>query len=159
MTVGQSIPVKGRLIHARRGQEVRLVTRQGDGWQTLARTRTGMRGHFMLRYHVPATGSRWLRVSTHGASAVVAEVTGLRYAVASWYYDAGNTACGFHAYYGVANKTLPCGTKVTLSYGGHTVVATVDDRGPYVAGRDYDLNQNTAAALGMYGVASVLAST
>ena len=32
--------------------------------------------------------------------------------------------------------------------GGRTVTAVVDDRGPYVAGREWDLNQNTAAALG-----------
>jgi rare lipoprotein A (peptidoglycan hydrolase) len=47
---------------------------------------------------------------------------------------------------------------VTLSYGGHTLVATVDDRGPYVYGRSYDLNQNTARYLGMWGVAQVFAS-
>ena len=76
----------------------------------------------------------------------------------SVYNDAGSTACGFHVHFGVANKSLPCGTKVTFSHGGRSVVATVDDRGPYVAGRDYDLNQNTAGALGMYAVATVLAS-
>jgi len=79
-------------------------------------------------------------------------------AVASWYYDEGNTACGFHAEYGVANKTLPCGTKVRLSYEGRTVLATVDDRGPFVYGRTFDLDQRTAAALGMWGVATVLCS-
>jgi len=79
--------------------------------------------------------------------------------VASWYYDEGNTACGFHAEYGVANKTLPCGTKVTIRYGDREVVATVDDRGPYVYGRDFDLSQTTAAALGMSGVVTVYAST
>jgi rare lipoprotein A (peptidoglycan hydrolase) len=35
------------------------------------------------------------------------------------------------------------------------VTATVDDRGPYVGGRDWDLNQNTAAALGFGGVGTV----
>jgi rare lipoprotein A (peptidoglycan hydrolase) len=75
--------------------------------------------------------------------------------VASWYYDEGNTACGFHAEYGVANKTLPCGTKVMLRYGGHSVTATVDDRGPFIYGRSYDLDQRTASALGMWGVATV----
>ncbi len=79
-------------------------------------------------------------------------------AVASWYYDEGSTACGFHAEYGVANKTLPCGSKVTLTYGGHTVVAVVDDRGPFVYGRTFDLDQRTAGALGMWGVATVLCS-
>jgi rare lipoprotein A (peptidoglycan hydrolase) len=78
--------------------------------------------------------------------------------VASWYNDGGTTGCGFHAYYGVANRTLPCGTRVTLMNGGRTVTATVDDRGPYVGGRDWDLNQNTAAALGFGGVGTVWVS-
>ncbi len=78
--------------------------------------------------------------------------------VASWYYDQGDTACGFHATYGVANKTLPCGTKVTIAYDGHTVVAEVDDRGPYVYGRDFDLGESTAHALGMSGVVEVQAA-
>jgi rare lipoprotein A (peptidoglycan hydrolase) len=76
-------------------------------------------------------------------------------AIASWYYDEGNTACGFHAEYGVANKTLPCGTKVMLRYGGRSVTATVDDRGPFIYGRSFDLDQRTASALGMWGVATV----
>ena len=75
--------------------------------------------------------------------------------VASWYYDEGDTACGFHAEYGIANKTLPCGTKVTLRYGGHSVTATVDDRGPFIYGRSFDLDQRCASALGMWGVETV----
>ncbi len=39
--------------------------------------------------------------------------------------------------------------------GSRTVTAVVDDRGPYVGGRDWDLNQNTAAALGLIGVQTV----
>ena len=49
---------------------------------------------------------------------------------------------------GVANKTLPCGTLVTLHYAGHTVRVPVVDRGPYVAGRDFDLTEATKRALG-----------
>jgi rare lipoprotein A (peptidoglycan hydrolase) len=78
--------------------------------------------------------------------------------VASWYEDGGATACGFHAGYGVANRSLPCGTRVRLRYGGRSVTAVVDDRGPFVGGRDWDLNQNTAAALGFGGVGTVWTS-
>ena len=85
-------------------------------------------------------------------------MTVFRAAIASWYNDGGNTACGFHAYYGVANRTLPCGTKVAMRFNGRSVNATVDDRGPYVGGRDWDLNQNTAAALGFGGVGQVWSS-
>ncbi len=46
-----------------------------------------------------------------------------------------------------------------LKYGGRTVMATVDDRGPYVDGRDWDLGQSTRAALGFDGgVGTVWAS-
>ena len=85
-------------------------------------------------------------------------MTVYRAAGASWYNDGGNTACGFHARFGVANRTLPCGTKVALRYNGRSVTATVDDRGPFVGGRDWDLNQSTAAALGFGGVGTVWSS-
>ena len=143
---------------------MRLLARSGSTWTTLAQARTGRSGGFDLRFALLSGDSRALRVTfagdraNRGATASAGSAAGFTASVASWYYDAGNTACGFHAHYGVANRTLPCGTHVTLSYGGRTVVATVDDRGPFVAGRDYDLNQSTAAALGMFGVATVLAS-
>ena len=76
-------------------------------------------------------------------------------AAVSWYDDAGTTGCGFHAGYGVASRTLPCGTRLTFVNGGRSVTATVDDRGPYVYDREWDLNQNTAAALGFSGVGTV----
>ena len=34
---------------------------------------------------------------------------------------------------GVAHKTLPCGTKVEVSYAGRSIVVPVVDRGPYGA--------------------------
>ena len=79
----------------------------------------------------------------------------LSYAVASWYDDAGNTASGYHAGYGVANKYMAFGTRVLFVYHGRSVEAIVDDRGPYIGGRDWDLNQNTAGALGFDGVDTV----
>jgi rare lipoprotein A (peptidoglycan hydrolase) len=73
-------------------------------------------------------------------------------AIASWYDDAGETASGWHARYGVANLTLRFGTRIQFVYEGRSVVATVDDRGPYVGGRTWDLGGSTAAALGFSGV-------
>jgi 3D (Asp-Asp-Asp) domain-containing protein len=156
--------VQGLLKHGTGGAEVKLVTRAHHGWHTLASGRTHRSGGFRIRYRVQGLGATAISVRFAGshraraASADAGKIVALAPIVASWYYDAGNTACGFHATYGVANKTLPCGTKVTLSYGGHTVVATVDDRGPYVYGRTFDLNQNTARYLGMWGVGRVFAS-
>lgn len=56
--------------------------------------------------------------------------------------------------YTAAHKTLPLGTQLQVSYGGSTVNVTVNDRGPYVAGRDLDLSQGAAEAIGLTGVGS-----
>jgi peptidoglycan lytic transglycosylase len=162
--VGRRIQLRGRLLPAVRGRRVRLLAGSGRRWSLLASTRTGRQGRFRLRFRVPLSGAERLRVGFSGdrfsdtASAAAGVLRPLVPAVVSWYYDAGNTACGFHARFGVANRTLPCGTRVTFRYGDRQVTATVDDRGPFVAGREYDLDQTTAAALRMGGVATVLAS-
>jgi len=161
---GQTLQVRGRLLHARAGRKVSLQGRQAGRWQTLASARTGSAGRFLLRYVANGAGQERVRVRFAGdrlngsANAPAGQVTVYRDAVASWYSDAGNTACGFHAHYGVANRSLPCGTTVTFRYNGRSVTATVDDRGPFVAGRDWDLNQNTAGALGFGGVGAVWSS-
>jgi len=76
---------------------------------------------------------------------------------ASWYAPGGLTACGGEYYAsmrGVAHKTLPCGTEVRICYepGGpptrRCVTVPVVDRGPYVAGRELDLQLATKEALG-----------
>jgi 3D (Asp-Asp-Asp) domain-containing protein len=161
---GRSVVVHGLLEPGRGGAQVKLETRTGRRWHTLATGRTHRDGRFGIRYRVEGDRATWVRVHFAGSrraravSAAAGRIIALAPIVASWYNDAGSTACGFHATYGVANKTLPCGTKVTLSYGGHKLVATVDDRGPYVYGRSFDLNQNTARYLGMWGVGTVFAS-
>lgn len=66
--------------------------------------------------------------------------------MASWYEDGGSTACGFHSAVGVANKTLPCGTRVRICHEG-CEIAVVDDRGPFIAGREWDLNAAAKAGI------------
>jgi hypothetical protein len=156
--------VGGKLLPAVAGRRVRLEGHTARGWRTLGAGRTGARGGYRVSFSSAAADGQRLRMLFGGdrrnARAVRAagRVAVLRPAQASWYNDAGTTACGFHAGLGVANRTLPCGTKVTFSHAGHTVTATVDDRGPYVGGRDWDLNQSTAAALGFAGVGTVWSS-
>jgi hypothetical protein len=161
---GRSAPVSGKLLPAVPGRVVRLEGRNGSGhWRLLSSDRTGRHGGFGLRAKRVQPGQQ-LRVRFGGdrlntpSGMRAGETTVFHQAVASWYNDGGNTACGFHAFYGVANVSLPCGTKVTFRNGSHEVTATVDDRGPYVGGRTWDLNQNLAAALGFGGVGTVLAS-
>ncbi len=67
----------------------------------------------------------------------------------SWYgpgfYDSG-TACGQRytkAILGVAHRSLPCGTLVTFRNpgDGRQITVPVIDRGPYVAGRTWDMSR------------------
>lgn len=85
--------------------------------------------------------------------------TGVRESVASVFTDYGlGLACGGvlrRDQLGVAHKTAPCGTLITFEYGGRTVTVPVIDRGPYVAGREWDLTGATAAALGFPGLGRI----
>lgn len=73
----------------------------------------------------------------------------------------GHLACGgvlTPGKLGVANKTLPCGAKVTLHHGDRTVTVRVIDRGPYVGNRVYDLTAATKNKLGFGSTGIVLAT-
>ena len=84
-------------------------------------------------------------------------------AYVSYYYDPpGSTnCCGVNYYYGVAvcgsggGPCVPMGTPIEFEYDGRTVVARASDHGPYVAGRQFDLNQNVRAAIGFPGLGYV----
>jgi rare lipoprotein A len=164
VVAGHSSAVRGTLLPGISGRKVRLEGRQSDGsWRPLTTDRTGSRGGFGLHYAGGDASS--LRVHFAGdrqntrAAKPAGQVTVFEPSMASWYYDdTGATACGFQAHYGVANRTLPCGTKVRLRNGSHEVTATVDDRGPFVSGRTWDLGINTRNALGFVGIGSIWAS-
>jgi rare lipoprotein A (peptidoglycan hydrolase) len=70
-------------------------------------------------------------------------------ALASYYYDppgSGN-ACGFVAQLGVASRTVPCGTRVRIC-ATSCATAIVDDRGPYIYDRLWDLSVGLAQTIG-----------
>ena len=54
-----------------------------------------------------------------------------------------------------ASRTLPFGTVLALTRGTNRVIVYVNDRGPFIAGRDLDLSKAAAQTLGFGGVASV----
>lgn len=82
---------------------------------------------------------------------------------ASWYGPGfhGNLTANGETYdqYAMtaAHKTLPFGTRlrVTNTANGRSVEVRINDRGPFVAGRDLDLSRAAAEALGFAGVATV----
>jgi rare lipoprotein A len=113
-------------------------------------------------YDVTAFGVHDKRV--RGSHSKVRHLTSYRLAGASYYgpglYGNG-VACGGTlepGTLGVANKTLPCGTEVKLRYDGRSITVPVIDRGPYVAGREYDLTEATKDRLGFPGVGDVMAN-
>jgi rare lipoprotein A len=128
------------------------------------RTHTQTDGTYRVRWHAGGSGTYRAhakvtdsRVRSHGIT-----VYSFRPAEASYYgpglYGNG-VACGgtlTPGKLGVANKTLPCGSKVTLRYHGKTVTVPVIDRGPFAGNREYDLTAATKAKLGFPSTGTVL---
>ena len=84
--------------------------------------------------------------------------------VVSWYGDeSGNRTASGMPFDGsqlvAAHKSLPFGTKVKFTYRGRSVTVPIEDRGPWVKGRAFDLSRAAAARIGMIdaGVAKVCA--
>lgn len=164
---GTRVTVAGALSPTLPGRLVTLQMLGRHGWFVVAHARTGRRGRFALRYTPHRLGTRRMEVHFAGDSRaaavrrIVGRVNVYRLANASWYGGGGGLACGgtLTSYtMGVANKTLPCGTMVTLRYGGRSVRVPVVDRGPYVEGREFDLTEATKRALGFEGVGEVWSS-
>jgi rare lipoprotein A (peptidoglycan hydrolase) len=76
-------------------------------------------------------------------------------ALATWFgpgFYGQHTACGqtlTPATVGVANRKLPCGTLVKVTYDGQGLTVPVVDRGPYANGADWDLTAAAAQSLGI----------
>ncbi len=165
---GRSATVKGRIRPGMKGQPVRLQVRQDWGYKTVARTLTGKGGSYRFTLKPRRPGTLTLRVLFPGnkvakrSSRAAGRLNVFRQAFASWYDDYGSPlACGGTLGYnelGVAHKTLPCGTKLTLRYRGRSVRVRVIDRGPFVGGREFDLTGATKRALGFGDLGTVLAT-
>lgn len=164
---GNGVAVHGKVRPSGR-HRVKVVF-DGPDAKVLAMT-TKVSGTFALRWSPDRIGSYAVRAfgihdrRTEAAVSATRRLTSYRQAAASYYgpglYGNG-VACGgtlTPGTLGVANRTLPCGTRVKLRYHGRTLTVPVIDRGPYVAGRDYDLTEATKIRLGFPGVGTVLAS-
>jgi len=162
---GRPVTVAGTVVGAGAGKPVVLERWTSGGWQPIARSLTAPGGAFRLPFTPRGFFSTQLRVrfagdgDIGGAQAVVGRVAVLRSALASWYgpgFYGRPVACGGGPLrvdqIGVAHRTLPCGTRLTLRYRGRTVQATVIDRGPFVGAREFDLTQATKDLLGFGGV-------
>ena len=152
---GSRVTVKGRTAAP---MTASLQIQRRGRWVTLDRDRTNRAGKFVLRKRLGGALSTRARVRLNsGETRLLGRLNVYREANASWYGPGlfGNKlGCGGTlnvGSLGVANKSLPCGTKVTLRHHGRVVRVRVIDRGPYVGGREYDLTAATARKLGFSG--------
>jgi rare lipoprotein A len=168
---GRRVVVRGVLSPATAGRAVALqIAGPHGGWTTVDHDRTDGRGRYVLVWRATRTGTKRVRVDFGGtrelssARRAIGRARVYRRAFASWYgpgFYGQKLACGGRlaaGTLGVAHKTLPCGTKVTLHYRGRTVRVPVIDRGPYVAGRDFDLTAATKAKLGFGSTGTVMST-
>jgi rare lipoprotein A len=163
---GRRVAVVGKVRPGAGGLKARLQVRRAGGWRTLGRDRTSASGRYVLRGRVRQAMSGRARVRLTGAPGRTRRPLGrlnvYRTAHASWYGPGlyGNhLGCGGRLYpgrKGVAHKTLPCGSKLTLRHRGRSLRVRVIDRGPYVGGREYDLTEATAQRLRFRGHGPIL---
>lgn len=87
---------------------------------------------------------------------IIGDVVGVfQSGLASFYWQPQGIACGPGRFnpeaFTAAHRSLKCGTrvKVTNKKNGKSVVVTINDRGPFIAGRIIDLSRAAARAISM----------
>jgi hypothetical protein len=157
------------------GQEVeidRAGKQTGWLWQPVAQAPVASDGSFSAAWATDQPGRFTVRarlvndlastdLATTGDATGPLTVTVYRQARATLYgpgFYGNKTACGTRltrTTIGVANRTLPCGSTVSLLFRGRTLSVPVIDRGPYANDADWDLTTATADAIGMQGTSQI----
>ncbi|HYI45968.1 MAG TPA: septal ring lytic transglycosylase RlpA family protein [Actinomycetota bacterium] len=156
---GRSVRLRGSVLPAVSGREVILQEKVHGAWRFVTRESVAD-GRFSYQLDIKrrSKGYRPLRAifrgdekNTEGDDRSFIRVYSR--SPATWYgpgFWGQRTACGERLQkgtLGVAHRTLPCGTKVSLLYRGRTITVPVIDRGPYGHHYDWDLTQETAERL------------
>ena len=156
-SAGRTIEIEreGRATHGRWKPTVTATVASDGSFQ--ATWHTTQVGRFSMRA-VPASSSAPANASARSAavpsSLSVSVYRGARATIYGPGFYGRKTACGgrlTRSTIGVANRTLPCGTEVSLMYGGRELTVPVIDRGPYANGASWDVTEAAARALGMNG--------
>lgn len=164
---GRFLSIRGRVRPAGRHQ-IKLVA-QGPKSVTATLT-TKANGFFVSRWSPGQIGTYEVHAydlhnqGSRGSASVGRRLISFHRALVSYYGPGlygGALACGGVLRpdtLGVANKTLPCGTLVSLRYRSRSITVPVIDRGPYVTGREFDLTAATRARLDFPGLGVLLCS-
>lgn len=163
--LGGEVSITGSLPTGSSESLATLQKRVRHGWADLDQASAQTAGQFTLDFRPRQVGALELRVQVAGtdgpSDSLTSTVEVFHRVLVSWYAPVGLTACGQQltpTTLGVASKTLPCGTLVTLRYDGRSLRVPVIDRGPYVAGRDYDLTWATKVRLHAHDLTEVWAN-
>lgn len=162
--VERRVWLRGHLYPSKAGREVIVQQRIDGDWRTIARPNV-IDGFFSTRFRPRHVGFRALRVrfpgdGTNAPSRDGAQIRIYDPDLATWYgpgFYGNSTACGRtlgRDTLGVAHRSLPCGTKVSLLYQGRTITVPVIDRGPY-SDAEWDLTAETADRLHFEGTDTV----
>ena len=143
---------------------VNIEARQGsDPWLQVATVAADGNGNFTGSWRPSSYGEFQIRgvvantaqASEASSSSAPRTVVVYKAARATWYgpgFYGKKTACRqrlTRRLIGVANRRLPCGTQVEITYRGHRLVAPVVDRGPFAHHAQWDLTAAAAKRLGM----------
>ena len=161
--LGHTLRFRGAVGVEQAGRTLQIERQEAGGaWTATATALVAPDGSFLARWRTDAIGSFAVRALIAGTQAQAADaaplatsVTVYRPARATWFgpgFYGRHTACGqvmSHALLGVAHRTLPCGTPVSVFFAGKAITVPVVDRGPFANGARYDLSSATAEAVGM----------
>ena len=153
--------VKGTVSDPAAGSWVRIEYRRGGEWRRLGSVKARGTG-FTFRFvpHIRGWMMIKARLRSQSGGSQKDGVTVFHRGLATWYgpgFYGNSTACGQvydESILGVAHRTLPCGTWVTLLYNGIVLSVPVIDRGPY-SSADWDLSAGTAKLLGFSGLQQI----
>lgn len=169
---GQTVTFTGSAPLSDAGQEILIryaSVKAAGGWVAATDADISSTGTFNTVWTATASGELSFTAVLAPAGAIPASnpvsaafsVQVFKSAVATIYGPGlwgHRTACGQRlrrATLGVANRTLKCGTKVAVYYGGRELVVPVIDRGPFANHASWDLTLATARALGVTHTATV----
>lgn len=127
---------------ASRRARAETVVASSDIFNERPQRRTSATAVQSRRAQAPAFADRSLSGGERGVASYYWQPQ--RVAAGGWFNPEAMTA---------AHKTLPFGTRVrvTRSDNGQSVEVTINDRGPYIAGRIIDLSRRAAQDIGMTG--------
>lgn len=162
--IGKRVKLSGRLLPKKANRVVRFKQKYQGSWHTIKKVPV-VDGRFSGSFEARHKGHRKVRVVFGGDSVSTRQrstkpLTIYRPDRATWYgpgFYGNQTACGKTlrtGTLGVAHRTLPCGSRVSILYQGRTITVTVIDRGPY-SHANWDLTEETAERIGFTGTGTI----